>query len=202
MKIGILSREPKNYSTRRLYQAAKERGHEVRIFNTLGFSLYVEEEEPALYYRNKPLKTYDAIIPRIGASITFYGTAVVRQFEQMGVYTHNTSWAISVSRDKLRSMQMFSRHSIGIPPSAFVRAKSEVIPAIRRVGGAPVIIKLLEGTQGVGVILADTEKIAEAIIQTLQSARQSVLVQKFVKESKGRDVRAFVVGGRVVAVVP
>ena len=199
MKIGILSREPNNYSTRRLREAAKSRGHECRVFDTLGFSLHVEEEEPSLYYKNKPMPSVRAVIPRIGSSITFYGTAVVRQFEQMGVYTHNTSHAISVSRDKLRSMQVLSRHSIGIPPSAFVRAKNEVIPAIRRVGGAPVIIKLLEGTQGVGVILADTEKVAEAIIQTLQSARQSVLVQKFVKESKGKDVRAFVVGGRVVA---
>jgi len=199
MKIGILSREPNNYSTRRLREAAKARGHVARVFNTLGFSLHVEEEEPSLYYKNKLMPHCDAIIPRIGASVTFYGTAVVRQFEQMGVYTHNTSWAISVSRDKLRSMQMFSRHSIGIPASAFVRAKNEVIPAIRRVGGAPVIIKLLEGTQGVGVILADTEKVAEAIIQTLQSAKQSVLVQKFVKESKGKDVRAFVVGGKVIA---
>ena len=199
MKIGILSREPNNYSTRRLREAGKERGHDVRVFNTLGFSIHVEEEEPSLYYRNKPMPSYDAVIPRIGASITFYGTAVVRQFEQMGVYTHNTSWAISVSRDKLRSMQMLSRHTIGIPDSAFVRAKNEVIPAIRRVGGAPVIIKLLEGTQGVGVILADTQKIAEAIIQTLQSTKQSVLVQKFVKESKGKDFRAFVVGGKVIA---
>lgn len=199
MKIGILSREPKNYSTRRLREAGKARGHDVRVFNTLGFSLHVEEGEPSLYYKNKPMPRYDAVIPRIGASVTFYGTAVVRQFEQMGVYTHNTSWAISVSRDKLRSMQMLSRHSIGIPASAFVRAKNEVIPAIRRVGGAPVIIKLLEGTQGVGVILADTEKVAEAIIQTLQSTKQSVLVQKFVKESKGKDVRAFVVGGKVIA---
>jgi len=199
MKIGILSREPNNYSTRRLREAGKARGHDMRVFNTLGFSLHVEEEEPSLYYKNKPMPNYDAIIPRIGASVTFYGTAVVRQFEQMGVYTHNTSSAISVSRDKLRSMQVLSRHTIGIPPSAFVRDKNEVIPAIRRVGGAPVIIKLLEGTQGVGVILADTEKVAEAIIQTLQSAKQSVLVQKFVKESKGKDVRAFVVGGQVVA---
>jgi ribosomal protein S6--L-glutamate ligase len=199
MKLGILSREPNNYSTKRLREAAKDRGHDVRVFNTLGFSLHVEEEEPSLYYKNKPMRQYDAVIPRIGASITFYGTAVVRQFEQMGVYTHNTSWAITISRDKLRSMQMLSRHTIGIPASAFVRAKNEVIPAIRRVGGAPVIIKLLEGTQGVGVILADTEKIAEAIIQTLQSTKQSVLVQKFVKESKGKDFRAFVVGGKVVA---
>jgi len=199
MKIGILSREPRNYSTRRLREAAKARGHEIRVYDTLGFSIHVEEQEPSLRYHNKPMDNVRAVIPRIGASITFYGTAVVRQFEQMGVYTHNTSWAISISRDKLRSMQMLSRHTIGIPASAFVRAKNEVIPAIRRVGGAPVIIKLLEGTQGVGVILADTEKIAEAIIQTLQSTKQSVLVQKFVKESKGKDFRAFVVGGKVVA---
>ena len=199
MKIGILSREPRNYSTRRLRDTAKKRGHDVRVYDTLGFSIHVEEHNPSLRYHDKPIKNLGAVIPRIGASITFYGTAVVRQFEQMGVYTHNTSFAISVSRDKLRSMQVLSRHSIGIPPSAFVRAKNEVIPAIRRVGGAPVIIKLLEGTQGVGVILADTEKVAEAIIQTLQSARQSVLVQKFVAESKGKDIRALVIGGKVVA---
>ncbi len=199
MKIGILSREPSNYSTRRLRQAAKKRGHEVRVYDTLAFSIHVEEHSPSLRYHNKPVGNLRAVIPRIGASISFYGTAVVRQFEQMGVYTHNTSFAISVSRDKLRSMQVLSRHSIGIPPSAFVRDKSDVLPAIRRVGGAPVIIKLLEGTQGVGVILADTEKVAEAIIQTLHSAKQSVLVQKFVAESKGKDIRAFVVGGKVVA---
>lgn len=199
MKIGILSREPRNYSTKRLREVAKARGHEIRVYDTLGFSIHVEEQEPSLRYHNKPMDNVRAVIPRIGASITFYGTAVVRQFEQMGIYTHNSSWAISVSRDKLRSMQVLSRHTIGIPPSAFVRAKNEVLPAIRRVGGAPVIIKLLEGTQGVGVILAETEKVAEAIIQTLQSARQSVLVQKFVAESKGKDVRAFVVGGKVVA---
>lgn len=199
MKIAILSRFPRCYSTRRIRHAALERGHKVRILDPLEFSIHVEERNPDLFYRSKHLETFDAVIPRIGASITFFGTAVVRQFEQMGVFSLSASQAISVSRDKLRSLQILSRHDIGMPPSAFVRAKSDVLPAIEEVGGAPVIIKLLEGTQGVGVILADTIKIAEAIIETLQSAKQNVLIQKFVAESKGRDVRAFVVGGHVVA---
>lgn len=199
MKIAILSRSPRCYSTRRLREAAIERGHRAIVLNTLKFSMSLETQAPGLYYRNKPLSTYDAIIPRIGASITFYGLAVVRQFEQMGVYTPNDSIAISRSRDKLRAMQTLSRHDVGIPPTAFVRAKRDVLPAIERVGGAPVIIKVLEGTQGVGVILADTVRIAHAIVETLQSAQQNVLIQKFVRESKGRDVRALVVGDRVVA---
>ncbi len=198
MKIAILSRNPRLYSTRRLRQAAINRGHKVRVLDTLNFSIHVEERNPDLFYRAKPLEQFDAVIPRIGASITFFGTAVVRQFEQMGVFSLSASQAISVSRDKLRSLQILSRHDIGMPPSAFVRSKSDVLPAIEEVGGAPVIIKLLEGTQGVGVILADTIKVAEAIIETLQSAKQNVLIQKFVAESKGRDVRAFVVGGHVV----
>ncbi len=198
MKIAILSRSPRSYSTRRLRQAAIHRGHKVRVLDTLSFSIHVKQEQPDLFFRSKPIENFDAVIPRIGASITFFGTAVVRQFEQMGVFSLNASQAISVSRDKLRSLQILSRHQIGMPPSAFVRNKSDVLPAIEEVGGAPVIIKLLEGTQGVGVILAETKKVAEAIIETLQSARQNVLIQKFVAESKGRDVRAFVVGGRVV----
>jgi ribosomal protein S6--L-glutamate ligase len=139
------------------------------------------------------------MIPRIGASITFFGTAVTRQFEQMGVFCVNGSNSISASRDKLRAIQILSRHRIGIPHTTFVRTRSDVLPAIDRVGGAPVIIKLLEGTQGVGVILADSEKVAEAIVETLQSARQNVLIQKFVAESKGKDIRALVIGDRVVA---
>jgi len=198
MKIAILSRSPRCYSTRRLREAAIKRGHKVRILDTLSFSIHVEERSPDLSYRGKHLEHFDAVIPRIGASITFFGTAVVRQFEQMGVFSLSASQAISVSRDKLRSLQILSRHDIGMPPSAFVRSKNDVLPAIEEVGGAPVIIKLLEGTQGVGVILADSIKIAEAIIETLQSAKQNVLIQKFVAESKGRDVRAFVVGGHVV----
>ncbi len=200
MKIAILSRNPRAYSTGRLREACVRRGHQVKVLNTLRFSMLVEMGEPDLFYRSKRLSRYDAVIPRIGASITHYGTAVVRQFEQMGVFTLNSSQAITVSRDKLRSSQVLSRHpQIGIPPTAFVRDRAGVLPAIEQVGGAPVIIKLLEGTQGIGVILADNNKIAEAIIETLQSARQNVLIQKFVKESKGRDMRAFVVGDRVVA---
>ncbi|MCA9296009.1 MAG: 30S ribosomal protein S6--L-glutamate ligase, partial [Phycisphaerales bacterium] len=194
MKIGILSRGPRLYSTRRLKAAAEERGHSVRILDTLKFSLHVDQHEPELLYSNRPLPPVDAVIPRIGASITAFGCAVVRQFEQMGVFTLSASHAIAVSRDKLRSLQILSRHDIGIPATSFVRDKSDVMPAIERLGGAPVIIKLLEGTQGIGVILADTAAIAGAIIETLQSTKQNVLIQKFVAESKGKDVRAFVVG--------
>lgn len=198
MKIAILSRQPRLYSTRRLKEESTRRGHKAIVLDTLKFSIGIEEESPELYYRNRRLSTYSAIIPRIGASITFYGLAVVRQFEQMGIFTVNDSIGIARSRDKLRAIQILSRHDIGIPPTAFVRDKTDVLPAIRRVGGAPVIIKVLEGTQGVGVILAETEKIAEAIIETLQSARQNVLIQKFIKESKGNDIRAIVVGDKVV----
>ncbi len=158
----------------------------------------LRQANPELYYKGKPLGNYDAMIPRIGASITYFGTAVVRQLEQMNVFVGNSSTGISTSRDKLRSLQTLSRHHIGIPKTTFVRDRSDVIPAIQRIGGAPVIIKLLEGTQGVGVILADSIKIAEAIIETLQTAKQNVLVQSFVSESRGRDIRAFVVGDRVV----
>ena len=199
MKLAILSRAPRCYSSARLRQAGEERGHQVKVLDTLRFSISLREGEPDLFYRSKPLSDYDAIVPRIGASITYFGTAVVRQFEQMDVYTPNTAAGISNSRDKLRSLQILSRHDIGIPHTTFVRDRSDVLPAIERIGGAPVIIKILEGTQGVGVILADTTKVAEAIIETLQTARQNVLIQHFVKESKGRDIRAFVVGDRVIA---
>jgi len=199
MKIAILSRNPRTYSTRRLLEASERRGHEAKSLDTLKFSMTLEQEEPELHFRGKVLSHYDAVIPRIGQSITHFGLAVVRQFEQMGIYCANESLAIAASRDKLRSTQVLSRHDIGIPPTAFVRDKRDVLPAIERVGGTPVIIKLLEGTQGVGVILAETQKVAQAIIETLQSARQNVLIQKFVKESSGRDIRAFVVGDQVVA---
>ncbi len=198
MKIAILSRSPKSYSTRRLREAAAARGHEVRVTDTLRYSITVEHGTPDLSFRGKRAQLCDAVIPRIGASITYYGTAIVRQFEQMGVCCLNGAAAINESRDKLRSLQRLSKYDIGIPPTAFVRDKHDVYDAIQRVGGAPVIIKLLEGTQGVGVILAETQKVAEAIIETLQSTKQNVLVQKFVAESKGKDVRAFVVGDRVI----
>ncbi|MDX1564544.1 MAG: RimK family alpha-L-glutamate ligase [Phycisphaeraceae bacterium] len=199
MKIGVLTRNPKGYSMTRLREAAQARGHSVRFLDTKMFSIQVEKQHPGLWYKGKDLPMYDAIVPRIGASLTFFGTAVLRQFEQMGVFALNTSQSIIVSRDKLRSLQVLSRHDIGITASTFVRNKEDVMPAIQQVGGAPVIIKLLEGTQGVGVILADSANIAAAIIETLQGTKQNVLIQKFVAESKGKDVRAFVVGDRVVA---
>jgi ribosomal protein S6--L-glutamate ligase len=199
MNFGILSRSPRAYSTRRLRQAVIDRGHKVRILDTLQFAISIEEQTPELFYRHRPIGSFDAVIPRIGASITYYGTAVVRQFEQMDVFCANSALGISNSRDKLRTLQILSKHDLGIPPTEFVRAKSDVLPAIQRAGGAPVIIKLLEGTQGVGVILADSIKIAEAIVETLQSTRQNVLIQRFVAESKGRDLRAIVIGDQVVA---
>jgi len=175
-----------------------QRGHKVKVLNTLKFAIDLEQGHPDLYFRQKQLTHYDAVLPRIGSSITYYGTAVLRQFEQMSVYCANSSGGVSNSRDKLRSLQILSRHHIGIPKTTFVRDKKDVLPAIDRVGGAPVIIKLIEGTQGIGVLLAETVKSAEAIIELLQSQKQSVLIQKFVAESKGRDIRAFVVGDQVV----
>lgn len=199
MNIGILSRGSKLYSTRRLREAALKGGHKVRVFDTLRFGLYLREGEPDVTYGGKPIAHYDAMIPRIGTSITFFGTSVVRQFEQMGTFCLNTADSIVASRDKLSSMQALSRHDVGIAETAFVRNQKDILQAIQEMGGAPVIIKLLSGTQGVGVILAETNKVAEAIIETLSSVQQNVLVQKFVSESKGRDIRAFVVGDRVVA---
>ena len=201
MKLAILSTQPELYSTRRLFEAARERGHDVEVLNTLRFALDIRHGDPDLRYKGKELEEPDAVLPRIGASITYFGTALVRQFEQIGVFCANPSHGIVNSRDKLRALQVLSRHDIGIPETAYVRDRFDVLPAIRRVGGAPVVIKLLEGTQGVGVILAETEAVAAAIVETMQSAKQNVLIQKFVAESKGRDVRALVVGGRVVAAV-
>jgi ribosomal protein S6--L-glutamate ligase len=199
MKLAILSCNMHCYSSRRLREAAIQRGHKVKVLNTLQFSIDLEQGVPDLYFRQKHLSNYDAVLPRIGASITYYGTAVVRQFEQMDVFCANPSNGITNSSDKLRSLQILSRHQIGIPKTTFVREKRDVLPAIERVGGAPVIIKLLEGTQGIGVLLAETVQSAEAIIELLQSQKQNVLIQKFVAESKGRDIRALVVGDQVVA---
>ena len=198
MKLGILSAAPKCYSTERLVEAAKQRGHSVKVINTQKLAIDLQEGSPDLYYLQKQLSELDAVLPRIGASLTYFGTAVVRQFEQMDVFSVNSSAGIANSRDKLRSMQIFSKHNIGIPATSFVRQKKDVLPAIERVGGAPVIIKLIEGTQGIGVLLAETVKSAEGIIELLQSQKQNVLIQKFVAESKGKDIRAFVVGDEVV----
>lgn len=199
MRIAILSGNGKLYSTRRLKEACQARGHKVRVLDTLEFSIVVEQENPKLFYRGKEVPRFDAVIPRVSAGVNFFGTAVVRQFEQMGVFCLNSANAIMASRDKLRAIQQLCRHQIGIPQTAFVRQKVDVPGAIRQVGGSPVVLKLLEGTQGIGVMLASDEKMAEAIVETLHSARQNVLIQHFVEESRGRDIRAFVVGNRVVA---
>ena len=199
MKIALLTREPKNYSSRRLKEAAEKRNHKIIGLNVMKMGIHLDTDGPSIDYKGKPLSTYDAVIPRIGSSVTFYGTAVVRQFEQMGTFTLNSSHAITISRDKLRSLQILSRYKLGMPATAFVRDRKSILGAIERVGGAPVVIKLLEGTQGIGVILAETTKVAEAIIETLQSTKQQVIIQKFVAESKGKDLRAFVIGDRVVA---
>lgn len=198
MKLAILSRSPSAYSTARLKTAALERGHDCKVLNTLRFAIDLAGSEPDMQFRGKRLSDYDAVLPRVGASVTYFGTAVVRQFEQMDVYTPNTSNGIANSRDKLRATQILSRHEIGMPATSFVRDKADVLPAIELVGGAPVVIKLLEGTQGIGVILAPDIRVAEAIIETLQSTKQNVLIQQFIAESKGRDIRALVVGDRVV----
>ena len=174
-------------------------GHEVDVLDTLKFAIDLQEGIPDLYFRQKVLSDYDAVLPRIGASISYYGTAVVRQFQEMDVFCANTAHGITNSRDKLRSLQILSRHHIGIPRTTFVRDRKDVLPAIKRVGGAPVVIKLIEGTQGIGVLLAESINAAESIIELLQSQKQNVLVQKFVAESKGKDIRALVVGDRVVA---
>ena len=199
MKLAILSRGPRAYSTRRLKEAALNRGHQVQVLDTLKFAIDLQEGTPSLYFRQKRLSQYDAVLPRIGASITYFGTAVVRQFQEMDVFCANTAGGISNSRDKLRSLQVLSRQHIGIPQTTFVKDKKDVLPAIERVGGAPVVVKLIEGTQGIGVLLAESTKAAEGIIELLQSQKQNVLVQKFVAESKGKDIRALVVGDQVVA---
>ncbi|MFZ5889705.1 MAG: RimK family alpha-L-glutamate ligase [Myxococcota bacterium] len=199
LKVLILSRLAGSYSTQRLKEASARRGHSARVLNTMNFSMLVERAQPRLFYRDRPLSRYDAAIPRIGASISAYGTAVVRQLEQMGVFTLNSAHAIGTSRDKLRAFQILSAHEIAFPPTAFVRDRDSARSAVEQVGGPPVIIKLIEGSQGAGVILADTRKSAEAILEAFLVARQDVIVQKFVSESRGRDLRVLVVGGRVVA---
>lgn len=199
MKIAVLSLAPRCYSTRRLKEAALIRGHECKVLNTLKFAISLDSQEPELFYRGKRISHWDAIIPRVGTSITGFGTSVVRQFQQMNVFCTNTANGITNSRDKLRALQMLSKYDVGIASTSYVRDQNDILPAILRVGGAPVIIKLVEGTQGKGVILAETQKVAEAIIEAMHGAKQNVIVQKFVAESKGKDVRAFVVGDEVVA---
>ena len=172
MKLAILSCSPNAYSTRRLKEAAEQRGHKAKVLNTLKFAIDLDRGNPDLYFRQKQLSTYDAVLPRIGASITYYGTAVVRQFQEMDVFCANTAHGIANSRDKLRSLQILSRHHIGIPRTTFVRDKRDVLPAIERVGGAPVIIKLIEGTQGIGVLLANEMTVISML--TMNTAAEEI----------------------------
>jgi ribosomal protein S6--L-glutamate ligase len=198
MNLAILSREPKSYSTQRLVAAAQERGHEAQVIDHLQCNLVLERGQPDIIYQGQALPRPDAIIPRIGASVTFYGTAVVRQFEMMKVRTAVDSQAIVRSRDKLRSTQILSRAGVGMPKTAFANFTNDVPALIEHVGGAPVIIKLLEGTQGLGVVLAESAKAAQSVIEAFHNLKARILVQEFIAEAKGADVRAFVINGEVV----
>ena len=199
MKIAILSRNPKLYSTKRLVEAAKERGHEVRVLDALRCYMNIASMRPSIHYKGEDLTGFDAVIPRIGASITFYGTAVLRQFEMMGVYPLNESVAISRSRDKLRSLQLLARKGIGLPVTGFAHSPDDVQDMLDMVGGAPAVIKLLEGTQGIGVVLAETRKAAESVIEAFMGLKANILIQEFIREAGGADIRCLVVGDRVVA---
>ncbi|MDN3491785.1 30S ribosomal protein S6--L-glutamate ligase [Winogradskyella bathintestinalis] len=198
MNIVILSRNPELYSTTRLVEEAENRGHSVEIIDPLKCDIIIEKEKPTIYYKNRYLDYVDAIIPRIGASITFYGCAVVRQFEEMGVFTIAPSDAITRSRDKLRSLQRLSKAGIGMPKTVFTNYSRDVEEVIEYVGGTPVIIKLLEGTQGLGVVLAETKNAAESVLEAFNGLQARVIVQEFIKEAKGADLRALVVDGQVV----
>jgi len=201
MNIAILSRSKNLYSTSRLVEAAKERGHEVRVVDHLRCFMDMGTENPSIHFKDEEFNPghFDAVVPRIGASVTFYGTAVVRQFEMMGTYCVNESVAISRSRDKLRSVQLLSREGVGIPVTAFAHSPDDVSGLIREVGGAPLVIKLLEGTQGIGVVLAETKKAAESVIQAFMGVKSNILIQEFIKEAGGSDIRCLVVGGKVIA---
>ncbi len=199
MKIGVLSGNPELYSTGRLVEAGKKRGHEIRVVDPLRCYMTIASQRPTIHYRGEELSGFDAIIPRIGASITFYGTAVVRQFEMMGVYSVNESVAISRSRDKLRSLQLLARRGIGLPVTGFAHSTQYTQDLISLAGGAPLVIKLLEGTQGIGVVLAETDKAAESVIEAFRGLKENILVQEFIKEAQGADIRCFVVGDKVVA---
>lgn len=199
MKIGILSRSSAIYSTRRLMEAAIKRGHEVMVVDPLRCFMNIASHKPRIHYRELVLDDFDAVIPRIGASITFYGTAVVRQFEVSGSFSLNESVAISRSRDKLRALQLLARKGIGLPVTGFAHMTRNTEDLIKMVGGAPLVIKLLEGTQGRGVVLAETKQAAESVIDAFREMEVHILVQEFIKEAKGSDIRCFVIGDKVVA---
>ena len=195
MKIAVLSRNRQLYSTRRLVEAAEERGHEVRVLDVLRCYMNVTSHRPSIHYRGEELEQFDAVIPRIGASVTAYGTSVLRQFEMMGTWPLNESVAIARSRDKLRALQLLSRRGIGLPVTGFANKPDDIQDLIKMVGGAP----LLQGTQGIGVVLAETRKAAESVIESFFGLNASVLVQEYIKEAGGADIRCFVIGERVVA---
>jgi len=198
MKIKILSRNKKLYSTQRLVEAGKKRGHDVEVIDHTKCDILIEKRNPRIFYKGEFLRDVDAVVPRIGASVTFYGTAVVRQFEMMGVFTTTESEALVRSRDKLRSLQKLSRAKIGLPKTVFTNYSNEVDGIIKQVGGTPLVIKLLEGTQGLGVVLAETKNAAKSVIEAFNGLHARVIVQEFIKEAKGVDIRAFVVDGHVV----
>jgi ribosomal protein S6--L-glutamate ligase len=199
MKIALLCRSPQLYSHQRIMEAARQRGHEIDPIDHLRCTIDIASHRPKVHYQGRTLTDYDAVIPRIGASVTFFGTAVLRQFEMMRVYSVNESVAISRSRDKLRSLQLLSRKGIGLPVTVFAHKTSNAEEIIRLAGGAPVVIKLLEGTQGIGVVLGETPKAAESIIQAFGGVNTNILVQEYIAEAKGEDIRCLVVGDRVVA---
>ncbi|WP_106745410.1 30S ribosomal protein S6--L-glutamate ligase [Yoonia maritima] len=199
MKIALMARNAKLYSHQRLKEAAEERGHEIDIINTLRCYMNIASRRPEIYYNGDKLTGYDAVIPRIGASVTFYGLAVLRQFEMMGVYPLNESVAIGRSRDKLRSMQLLARDGIGLPVTTFAHDPKQTDEVLKLAGGAPIVIKLLEGTQGLGVVLADTDRSATSVVEAFRASGTNILLQEFIKEAGGTDIRAIVVGGKVIA---
>ena len=198
MKIGILSRNENLYSTQRLVEACKQRGHQVEVFDHLKCNIIAEKEKPTILYKGRYLNDIEAVIPRIGASVTFYGTAVVRQFEMMKVFSTIESQALVRSRDKLRSLQILARAGLGLPKTVFTNYSRDVDMLLKEVGGAPVVIKLLEGTQGLGVVLAETKKAAHSVIEAFHGLKARIIVQEFIREALGADIRAFVVDGQVV----
>jgi len=199
MKIAILSRKHNLYSTNRLVEAAESRGHRADVIDTLRCYMNITSARPTIHYKGSELEFYDAVIPRIGASITFYGTAVVRQLEMMGVFCVNDSVAITRGRDKLRSLQLLSKKGIGLPITGFAHSLDEIKDLIKMVGGTPLVIKLLEGTQGIGVILVETTKAARSVLEAFLGLKVNIMVQEYIKEAGGADIRCFVVGGKVVA---
>tara|TARA_E500000305_G_scaffold642_1_gene556 strand:+ start:636 stop:1541 length:906 start_codon:yes stop_codon:yes gene_type:complete len=199
MKIVMMARNPNLYSHKRLKEAAEEKGHEFDIVNTLHCYMNIASRRPEIYYNGEKLPKYDVVIPRIGASVTFYGLAVLRQFEMMGVYPLNESVAIGRSRDKLRSMQLLARDGIGLPVTTFAHDPKQTEEVLKLAGGAPLVVKLLEGTQGIGVVLADSDRSAKSVIEAFRGAGVNILVQEFIKEAGGTDIRALVVGGKVIA---